>query len=244
MYSAQDDTEKAAFEAAFSRLGLPFDEQLALQLGNYLELLTRKNQELNLTRISSFEEAVVLHIEDSLAVLPEFAGRDGAFCDIGTGGGVPGIPLALASGRRGVLLDSIKKKAAAVQGFIEALGLCDQLACVGERSELYAGAHAGEFNTVIARAVSSLVVVLELATPLLEDDGVFIAMRASEDETTFEQAQAASNKLGLELVGQREFSIGPAENTHHRSVFVYQKTAEPTVKLPRRPGMAVKRPLA
>ena len=244
MYTVRDDTAKAAFEAAFSRSGLPFNEQLSQQLAHYLELLIRKNQELNLTRIASFEEAVVLHIEDSLAVLPEFAGRTGLFCDIGTGGGVPGIPLALASGRQGVMLDSVQKKAAAVQGFIEELGLCEQLASVGERSELYAGVHAGEFDTVVARAVASLVVVQELATPLLEDGGILIAMRGSEDAEAVERANAASAKLGLELIEQREFFIGSPDNSYHRSVFVFQKVAEPAVKLPRRPGMAAKRPVA
>ena len=244
MYAAQDDTEKAAFEAAFSRLGLPLNEELAQQLARYLELLIRKNQELNLTRIASFEDAVVLHIEDSLAVLPEFAGRTGLFCDIGTGGGVPGIPLALAAGRQGVLLDSVQKKAAAVQGFIEELGLCEQLTSVGERSELYAGTHAGEFDTVVARAVASLVVVQELATPLLGDGGILIAMRGSEDAAAVERAKLASAKLGLELAEQREFFIGSPDTSYHRSVFVFQKVAEPAVKLPRRPGMAAKRPLA
>ena len=244
MYTVHDDTAKAAFEAAFARLGLSPNEQLVLQLTHYLELLIRKNQELNLTSIATFREAVILHIEDSLAVLPEFAGRTGQFCDIGTGGGVPGIPLALASGRRGVLLDSVQKKAAAVQGFIAQLGLDEQLMGVGERSELYAGRHAGEFDTVVARAVSSLVVVQELATPLLEDGGVLIAMRGFEDEDAVERAKQASTKLGLELVEQREFSIGPVDTSYHRSVFVFQKTSEPAVKLPRRPGMATKRPLA
>lgn len=231
-------------KAAFSRLGLEYDEEHGDLLGFYLHLLINKNKNLNLTRIDSFDDAVVLHIEDSLAVLHEFNLRDGLFCDIGTGGGIPGIPLAIVSGRKGVLLDSVQKKASAVQGFINRLGLDTQIECVGIRSELFAPDHMGGFDTVIARAVSSLVVVEELASPLLAIGGSLVAMRGSEDDSSVDAAKNACLKLGLELTSCRDFSIGVPSESFHRSVYVFTKVSEPQMKLPRRPGMASKRPVS
>lgn len=244
MVNVMTTSEKAAFRAAFSRLNLKYEEDKVELLDLYLHLLIEKNKDLNLTRIDSFEDAVVLHIEDSLAVLNEFNLQDGLFCDIGTGGGIPGIPLAIVSGRKGVLLDSVQKKASAVQGFITKLSLNNQIDCVGIRSELFASDHLGEFGTVIARAVSSLVVVEELASPLLANGGSLVAMRGSEDESSVDAAKNACLKLGFELTSHRDFYIGVPSESFHRSVYVFTKISEPQMKLPRRPGMASKRPVA
>lgn len=236
-------------EAALVRVGRSVDGDVPVEgdalvegLGRFLELLLAKNRELNLTAVRTFEDAAVLHIEDSLVVLPEFSLADGEFCDIGTGGGIPGIPLALASGRGGVLLDSVRKKATAVSGFIDELGLGDRVCAVGDRSELFATEHSGEFGVVVVRAVASLVAVMELATPLLRRSGVLVAMRGTESEGELEAARRAAEMLGLEEESARTFEIGPEGNIK-RSAYCFRLTGEPTVSLPRRPGMAVKRPL-
>lgn len=235
------ETLRAALDAALSRLGVSLDADKKLLLLKHLELLEEKNRELNLTRITSLEDAVVLHVEDSLSVLREFEHSEGPFCDIGTGGGFPGIPLAIASGRPGVLLDSVKKKARAVQGFIEALGLADDVRARGMRSEELASEAPESFDTVVARAVSSLAAVEELATPLLRYGGRLVAMRANETTEQLEAAAGAAQKLGLDMVSSREFSIG--DGSIHRSVYVFERVREPRVKIPRRPGMAQKKPL-
>lgn len=236
-----DMIERAALDAALSRLGVSLDGEKTSLLLRHLHLLEAKNKELNLTRITSLEDAIVLHIEDSLSVLQEFEHSNGLFCDIGTGGGFPGIPLGIATGRKGVLLDSVKKKARAVQEFIEELGLSDQLRACGLRSEELAMSQSEAFDTVVARAVSSLPAVEELATPLLSYGGQLVAMRGTETPEQLGSAQRASDKLGLELVSKRELAIG--EDGIHRSVYVYKRVREPQVKLPRRPGMAQKKPL-
>ena len=92
---------------------LDTDKQKKIQA--YLDLVIEKNKELNLTRIETREKGMLLHIEDSLSCIDEFTSQDGPFLDIGTGGGFPGVPLAIASGRTGVLIDSVQKKARAVQ---------------------------------------------------------------------------------------------------------------------------------
>ena len=236
-------SERVALEAALSRIQIDLGPQFSDKLLGHLHLLIEKNKVLNLTRIESLEQGIILHLEDSLAVYPEFQRYQGRFCDIGTGGGFPGLPLGIVSGAPGVLLDSVKKKAAAVQGFIDELGLSSQLEALGLRSEELALEQPESFDVVVARAVSSLNVVEELATPLLKPDGVLIAMRGTESEDQLEYASHAATKLGLSLESSRKSTVGPADTSVSRSVYVYRKTGESQIKLPRRPGMATKKPL-
>ncbi len=233
--------ERAAVDAALLRLKLDFDEETREKLITNLKLVIEKNNVLNLTRIDSFEGAVVLHMEDSLSIYPEFMHSSGEFCDIGTGGGFPGLPLAIASYRHGILLDSVKKKALAVQEFIDELGMNQQVQAYGMRSEELCSSCPAKFETVVARAVDKLSVVEEYATPLLTSGGHLIAMRGTESLEDEQAAQNASDQLGLQMIEKRTFSLGPDEVA--RSVYVYEKVASPLIKLPRRPGMAHKKPL-
>ena len=233
--------ERAAVDAALLRLKLDFNEDITDKLITTLKLVIEKNKVLNLTRIDSFEDAVVLHLEDSLSIYPEFMHSSGEFCDIGTGGGFPGLPLAIASGRKGILLDSVKKKALAVQEFVEEVSLTGQVQALGMRSEELCAECFGEFDTVVARAVDKLSVVEEYASPLLASGGHLIAMRGTESLGDEKAAQIASEQLGLQMIEKRAFSLGPDEVA--RSVYVFEKNGSPSIKLPRRPGMAHKKPL-
>ena len=233
--------ERAAVDAALLRFKLDFNEDITDKLITNLKLVIEKNKVLNLTRIDSFEDAVVLHLEDSLSIYPEFMHSSGEFCDIGTGGGFPGLPLAIASGRKGILLDSVKKKALAVQEFVEEVSLTGQVQALGMRSEELCAECFGEFDTVVARAVDKLSVVEEYASPLLASGGHLIAMRGTESLGDEKAAQIASEQLGLQMIEKRAFSLGPDEVA--RSVYVFEKNGSPSIKLPRRPGMAHKKPL-
>ncbi len=206
----------------------------------YLELVIEKNKELNLTRIDTKEKGMLLHIEDSLSCLEEFKRQEGEFLDIGTGGGFPGVPLAIATGRTGVLIDSVQKKARAVQEMIEKLELENQIQARGIRSEELALEKGEEFTTVVARAVSSLPAVIELATPLLVPGGELIALRGKKDEVDLEDINHIADKLGLELISRRHIYIS---ETYERTIYVFKKVSQTSIKLPRRKGMAQKRPL-
>ena len=238
----QNSVERAALDAALLRLQLDFDDEIRQKLLKHLKLVIEKNQVLNLTRITSPAEAVILHIEDSLSIYKYFCQYNGEFLDIGTGAGFPGIPLAISSGRKGTLLDSVKKKITAVNEFITELDLSEQIEAVGIRSEELAEKRRNYYGIVVARAVSSLPAVEELATPLLEKNGVLIAMRGNDSIKDVNLGVQAAKKLGLELIDRNEFNIGP-DGEFSRSVCIFKKTGDATLKLPRHPGYASKKPI-
>ncbi len=232
--------ERAALDAALLRLGLDLDEAQRAALLDHLKLVLEKNQVLNLTRITSFEEAVVLHVEDSLSCVEVFSQLEGPVVDIGTGAGFPGVPLAIATGAFGCLMDSVKKKAAAVSEFVDALGLGEQLVVSGERSEEHALRNPEAYGVVVARAVTALPSLLELASPLLCCGGHLLAMKGAEsfeDEAVF---VPVAQKLGFTFCEMQNVSVGT--EGIQRNLYLFEKTHSPEVKLPRRPGMAQKKP--
>ena len=232
--------ERAALDAALFRQEIEIDEQTKEELLTHLHLVVEFNKTLNLTRITNIEDAIVLHIEDSLSAYREFTSREGRFLDIGTGGGFPGLPLALVTDKQGVLLDSVKKKAESVNKIIHKMNKNSQISVSGCRSEEYAQKHRGEFEIVIARAVSSLSSIEEYASPFLKEYGIVISMRGVHNDGEFEAGLKAAETLGLQFVEKRQFLLN---GTYQRSIYTFQKVSEPLINLPRRNGMAHKKPL-
>ena len=220
--------------------GITVSEVEARQLLRHLELVLEKNRQVNLTSIESIDEGITLHIVDSLLFLPHVSGREN-YLDIGTGGGYPGIPLAICSGARGLLVDSVGKKAAAVSDFIEELGLARSCSCQAIRAEELALEQPGSFSCVVARAVAPMDVLIEYAAPLLENGGLLVISKARPEEEELEGARRASELCGMSIVSRETIELPNGKGT--RKIIVVEKTGEPKVKLPRRPGMARKRPL-
>lgn len=211
-------------------------------LDAYLDRILEINQTTNLTRITSGEEARLLHIEDSLLGLPEMNDSpDGLYGDLGSGGGFPGVPLALYTGRPTVLVDSVKKKMALVGGVLDNLGLSGQITTYDGRIEDLALERKGQFSVLTARALSRLVSLLELSAPLLKQGGRLICYKADIQEDEIAEARAVEGMLGMKLVSSRETLL--SDNATKRTLLVYEKMGRPRIKLPRRVGMAQKNPL-
>ena len=218
----------------------PTIEQQAL-LDLHLKLVLEENQRSNLTRIVDWEQGQLLHIEDSLLGLPELlAAPDGRYGDLGTGGGFPGLPLAIMLDRETLLVDSVAKKTHALERIISELGLADRVSTYTGRSEELAQEQPGSFAVLTARALSSLPSLLELAVPLLQEGGQLICYKAQVEDEELAQAAALESKLGMKLASKRTELLSDGQTP--RTILVFEKVAEPTVKLPRRPGMAQKRP--
>lgn len=111
------------------------------------------NSYINLTRITDLDEAIILHLLDSLVLARYFGSSDLSYLDMGTGAGFPGIPLAIATGATGTLIDSVGKKINAVNAIIQKLQL-DRATAVHTRIEEYAIQNKGCFDIVVARALA------------------------------------------------------------------------------------------
>ena len=217
---------------------LPDSQQQLIR--KHLELVIEANKTTNLTRIDTVGEAMILHVEDSLAGLEELnQAPEGVYGDMGSGGGFPGIPLAVTTGRHTVLIDARQKKMNIMKGIIEQLGLSDQIETYAGRAELLARSKPQSFAALSARALAKLPVLLELASPLLMHDGVLICYKANVDDTEFADALRVQELVGMKLISDRSFDLEGFD----RRILVFRKTSKPRVKLPRLEGQAQKQPL-
>jgi 16S rRNA (guanine527-N7)-methyltransferase len=154
-------------------LGLTLSPVQLGQLHSYLALLAKWNKVYNLTAVREENKMVSHHLLDSLAVLPHLKG--GRLLDVGSGGGLPGIPLAIARGDMQVtLLDSHQKKTAFLKQVAIDLGL-DNVEVVQQRVEEYEPETL--FDTVISRAFADLGEFAALSRHLLAPGGQFAAMK-------------------------------------------------------------------
>ena len=218
----------------------PTETQRAL-LDKHLALVIEENKVTNLTRIVDWDSAQVLHVEDSLAGLPEVMGApEGAYLDMGSGAGFPGIPLAIMTGRETLLADSVGKKTRALDGFARELGVADRVSTYHGRIKDLALQKPNHFSLVTARALSSLSSLLELASPLLAKGGSLVCYKTHRESDELEHAKAMAQKLGMEFVSSRGFTLSDGET--NRAIIVFRKRCNPSMKLPRRVGMAQKKP--
>ncbi|HUH91429.1 MAG TPA: 16S rRNA (guanine(527)-N(7))-methyltransferase RsmG [Lysobacter sp.] len=163
-------------EAGLDALAL--DRAIAGPLSDYLELLLRWNRAYNLTAVRDPLDMVDKHLLDSLAMHPyvdDIAAAGGALADLGTGAGLPGIPLAIAKpGLRVTLVESNGKKVRFMREVVRKLGLQDvQVA----ESRIEALDLPGRFDAITARALATLPLILELGGHLLKPEGRLLAMK-------------------------------------------------------------------
>jgi len=250
--STADDLAAAETLAAFDRLladapsvGGALPPGFRNRLGGFVSLLLAANRRLNLTRVTEPGEVARLHLLDSLAALPiiDDAAPD-AVIDLGSGGGLPAIPLAIARpGIHWTLVDSVGRKASALRGFVEALGL-PNVAVVAERAEALGRdpRHRERYPMVTARACAPLPVLVELALPLLAADGTLLAWKGplGEQDEEVQRGRRAIAEVGGG--GLRIVSSGLPLLGGHRFVIVPKERPAPP-RFPRRAGEPARRPL-
>ena len=211
-------------------------------IAEHLALVLEANKTLNLTRIETVEDGMILHVEDSLAALDEVnAAPSGMLVDVGSGGGYPGIPLAIATKRDTLLVDARQKKVEALASIIEQLDLSRSISVFAGRAELLARKQPECCSVVTARALAKLSVILELASPLLVKGGRLVCYKAHIEADEFNDAKRVAPMTGMYLVSDREFTL--SDGTTYRRILCYEKKAKPQAKLPRKEGYAQKHPL-
>ena len=216
------------------------DEQREM-IEKHLLLVTEKNKQTNLTRITNWEEALVLHVEDSLSALEEVnESPQGLMGDLGSGAGYPGIPLSIATGRKTVLIDSRLKKMNLVEEMIEELQLGEQISTFAGRAELLARKEGDKFAVLTARALAKLPVLMELASPLLKRGGYLVCYKAKIEKEELNQALSLQKITGMKFISRRDFEL---QGEYERSIVTFKKVSKASVSLPRKEGEAQKKPL-
>jgi 16S rRNA (guanine527-N7)-methyltransferase len=221
-------------------MGIPAAEPQLRAMDRHLQLLAETNASFNLTAVPE-SEYVPLHVLDSAVALPFLdSAPPGAFGDLGSGAGFPAVPLAILCARPVVLVESVKKKAA----FLErvAAELCLEASIQGIRAEELALVRGRGFAAITARALAPLPSLVELASPLLQEGGLLISLKGSPDESEFSRGDAVALRCGMERVATVAVAVPRVDA--RRTVVVYRRFADPSVVLPRRSGMAQRRPLA
>jgi len=179
-------------------MGLALPATAMDQLAGYLDLLTKWNRVYNLTAIRDEAKLVSHHVLDSLAVVAHLP--DGNIVDVGSGAGLPGIPIAISCpGRAVTLLDSNHKKGAFLKQAIAELGL-SSAQVVSERVETYRPDEL--FKTVISRAFWDLADFVKLAGHLCAVDGAMIAMKGLHPDEEIAQVPSSwkvSKTLRLQI---------------------------------------------
>jgi 16S rRNA (guanine527-N7)-methyltransferase len=195
------------------------------------------------TSVTEAAEAADAHVADSLAALPVIGehGRTGPAVDVGSGAGFPGLPLAIADPQRDFdLLESTGRKCSFLTRALERTGLPNaRVVCM--RAEDWARAEgAGRYALALARAVAPLATLVEYASPLLHEGGLLVAWKGARDRREEAQGVAAAHTLGMSPVAV--VPVTPFPQARHRHLHLFEKTGPAPAQVPRRAGMAAKRP--
>jgi 16S rRNA (guanine527-N7)-methyltransferase len=195
----------AWFEQEADKLGITLPGRAAEAFRHFHSALLTANQTMNLTRIVSERDAIIKHYLDALYFLKLVPAPLDAqalrLLDLGTGAGIPGIPLLIARPQwQGVLVDAVGKKVAFVNDCLAQLSLCGSVA-IHERSEVlsHLAAHREQYDLVVARAVAATPELIELTVPFLKLGGYLILSKGQKGAEELHAAQKALTLLGAEV---------------------------------------------
>lgn len=223
------------------RAGGSLNEDQHAALGRYLDLLLTGNKRLNLTRITDVAQARLLHIADSLTLLAHLPAGAINVADVGSGGGVPGIPLAIARPEiRVTLIESAAKKCVFLRETVEALALNNVTILPGRVEEAGRGKARETFDVAIVRAVAEMVWLVEWCLPLVRVGGRMLAMKGPRGLGELENVRPL-----LRLLGGGQVRVIPAElpGAEGHVIIEIAKARPSREAYPRHPTHAKNKPL-
>jgi len=227
-----------------TEMGIRLAETAVAGLEIYYNLILEENKQQNLTRITSEEDIIILHFLDSFALRAfDLLKGDETVLDLGSGMGIPGIPLKLVYPEISLsLLETSRKKSSFLRKAVMKIGLSDTDVLVGRAEELgRCQEYRQVYDCVVSRAVAKMPVLLELTLPFVKPGGVLFAYKGPEGEREMSRAKKVAFKLGGKP--GRVFTFSLPMRRRERSVIEVIKVGNTPAEYPRRPGIPEKRPL-
>jgi len=237
-------------DALLDRSGVPFDDNQRRQLAGYRDLLYHANQTTNLTAVrdpAGIERRLIiesLRLVAPIRDLPPGQGNDHrSLLDLGTGGGLPGMVLAIACpDYRIFLLDATGKKVEFLGRVVETLGLGNATPIHARAEELaHQPRYRNAFDVVTARAVSSLPALLELGLPLLRVHGHLVLPKGTDIGDELAAGGRAATMLGGTVVSSD--LLPGSDSAIETRLVIARKTAPTPTAYPRRSGLPSRSPL-
>ena len=220
-------------------------EEMKRKFTAYMDGILEWNDKVNLTAITDRDEFVVRHYIDSVmsAGSPEIRTAK-QIADVGTGGGFPGVPLAiLFPDKEFVLIDSLAKRLKIIEDLCKSTGIGNVTVVHGRAEDLAGkkGPYRESFDCVVSRAVAAMAALSELCIPFLRTGGTFIAYKGSDPEQELEEAAAAIEVTGGRLLRTERYA-DPDNALEHTLIYIMKEKKTPD-KYPRKAGDPVRKPI-
>jgi len=220
--------------------GLSLTDVQKEQFHRYFELLGEWNERMNLTGITDEEGVYGKHFYDSLDPFLDMDMTNlQTVCDVGTGAGFPGVPLAIAYPHLQVyLVDSLNKRIDFLKHVADEIGLTNVFA-YHARAEEFCVDRREFFDVVTSRAVARLNILMELCGPLIKQGGLFVVLKGPAGDEELVEAKSGLRILGLQVLESKSASLDIGERIN-----IYMRKVSPTPKkYPRQFGQIKKKPL-
>lgn len=233
--------------AGLDKLGLRLGQRELTLFQTYYEELIDWNQRMNLTAITDYDKVQINHFLDSLTVIsvwkPSASKPNASVIDIGTGAGVPGIPLKIIFPEiQLTLLDSTSKKTTFLNHLKQKLELYDIEVVTGRAEEVaHQTQYREQFDLVLARGVAAMPTLVELTIPLCKIHGKVIAHKKGNISEEINKAKKAIFILGGKLIEVKTIEL--TEFPDNRCLVVIDKVTSTPAQYPRRSGLPVKKPI-
>lgn len=232
----------AACQVLFETYGIGLTKTQFLQFTRYAVLLQQEASVQNVTAVSEPNEIWIRHFLDSAYLLQYLGNASLSVLDVGTGGGMPGIPLAILSPSFHItLLDSELRKIEFCQKVIQELELHEHVTTICGRAEELAKlpAYRGRFDIAVSRAMANGSMLTELSIPMLRVGGCLFAMKGRNYDPLVERFAEAAEVLGAKVCATHRYIL----NGEEKCLVQIEKTAETATQYPRRFAKIKRNPL-